>query len=785
MIFKTKIILFILLAFTSFAKGASNYVEQLYNFLNSFGSSQLDISNSIEVHNLSIEHQDLKLNFSEGNIFFFEPALLGTESLTIAAYFEGAGTFQFSPSNNMEREQLKRYTKLDSLSHSFKNCLFLFSPDFYYKYFDSMVHSSSSLSYESGSNYKSMIKSLIDESQNLYLFELLESINNPIDRSFLTTLINTDFLESYIYMYNPYSYEEVQFLKQFKENDKAFFGMINSYSQYSLDESYRSINGRNKDQLDITNYDIDATVNKNQDYTSTITLQSKILSGPARMVKFELSEMITIDSIIDENQNKVIVYDNNKNTGTEFDRARKIGVILNSSYNYGDTLSLTFFLSGKVGEKNSSETIIYAGTNWYPKYSCGERAIFDMTIRSDAGTHIIGSGNRLERRNSNDTLITKWRIIPAASSATFLISDLLKHRFEDKNEYEEEKIKPIDIYFSRKVHQKIAAYRESEQVGVDDSIYYQISEDIMNAIRVYKFYYNSTPNDVLAVTETIFKRNESIPETIMLGFDTWIRTDPFGNDKMYRSREVARQWWGVDIDYETYHDKWITDGLSLYSSLLYIQVEMKNKVFFDKLKEFEDEVYSARYYNTGTEAEVGPVALGQRVFYLGNSKDYESAQSKKSALIFHMLRNLMIDFSTMKDEKFTAMLREFYQRYRGKSVTTAHFQKIVEKYTGINMDWFFKQWVYGTDIPEYNFSYITELIPAEGYKISGNVISENVSDDFAMYVPLQIEFENGNKAVVRLLIDSKDYNFVLPNLPNRPKELIFNPLESVLARVKQ
>jgi len=306
----------------------------------------------------------------------------------------------------------------------------------------------------------------------------------------------------------------------------------------------------------------------------------------------------------------------------------------------------------------------------------------------------------------------------------------------------------------------------------------------MNAIRVYKYYYNSSPNDVLAVTETMFDYRESIPGTVMLGYDTWIRTDPFGNEKLYRAREVARQWWGVEIDYETYHDKWITDGLSLYSSLLYIQRVMKNKVFMEKIQEFKDAVYSAKHYITGIEAEVGPVALGHRTFYLGKSKTYESAYNKKSALIFHMLRNLMIDFSTMKDDKFTAMLQEFYQRYRGKNVTTAHFQQIVEKYTGIKMDWFFKQWVYGTDIPEYQFSYTTELIPAEGYKLSGNVITNNVSDDFIMYVPLQIEFENGNKAIVRLLIDSKDYNFVLPNLPNRPKELIFNPFESVLARVK-
>jgi hypothetical protein len=503
------------------------------------------------------------------------------------------------------------------------------------------------------------------------------------------------------------------------------------------------------------------------------------------MAIFSLSQSMSVDSLFDENRNKVMIYDKFTVTENEFDKSRKVGVIFNKNYIYGDTLNLVFYLSGSFDDENNTESILYAGTNWYPRYKESERAIYNMTIRSNVGTHIIGPGQRLEKKSSNDTLITKWRVIPAASNVTFLISDLLKYRIEDQDEFEEEKLNPLDIYYSRKVHQKIADYRSADLIGLEDSIQWQVTEDIMNAMRVYKYYFNSTPRNILATTETKQKINESIPGLILLGFETWIKTDPFGNDGMYRAREVARQWWGVDVGYETYHDKWITDGLSLYSSLLYIQRVMKNKVLMDKIQEFSDAIYSGKYFITGNDAEVGPVALGRRTSYLGSTQRYETAVQKKSALIIHMLRNLLIDFRTMNDEKFTAMLREFYQRYRGRNVSTAQFQQIVEKYTSIKMDWFFKQWIYGTDIPEYEFSYTTELVPTEGYKISGHVITKNVSDDFKMYVPLQIEFENGNKAIVRLLIDTNDYYFSLPNLPNSPKKLTFNPLESVLARVKQ
>lgn len=752
--------------------------------LSSIESIQLDSLNTVVIKDMSIEYHDIKLHLKEGNLIFVKPTYIESKNKILAAYFEGSGQVQYKPSNIMEREQLNRYTKFDSLNQPFSNILLLFSPYFYEQKFENLEKTKFVPNEITSANFKNSLDYLVRDSQNLFTLELLKSTINPIGDPFLSILINTDYSESFLYTYNPYLSEELKLFKSFTDDEKSFFGLINSYSQYSLDESYRSINGLNKSQFDITHYDIDASVNKEQDYISKVIVRAKVLSGPARIMFYDLSETVAIDSIKDDNLGKVYFYDKS-NTGTAFDRTRKVGVVLNSEYNYGDTLKLTFYLSGKVGEKDRIETIMYAGTNWYPRYNYSERAIYDMTLRSDEGTHIIGSGIRLERDKSDDTLITKWRVIPAANNVTFLISDLLKYRIEDQNKYEEEKLNPIDIYYSRKVHQRIADYREAEKVGIEDSIEYQISEDILNSIRVYKYYFNSAPKNILAVTETFYKRRESISNLIMLGFDTWIRTDPFGVDRMYRSHEVARQWWGVDVCNETYHDKWITDGLSLYSSLLYVQRMLKNKVFMEKVQEFQDAVYSGKHYVTGIEAEVGPIALGHRTSYLSNPKPDESAYQKKSALIFHMLRNLLLDFKTMSDERFTAMLREFYQRYRGKNVNTAQFQQIVEKYAGIKMDWFFKQWVYGTDIPEYDFSYVTELIPSEGYKISGHVITENVADDFKMYVPLQIEFENGNKAIVRLLIDSKDYSFSLPNLPNRPKTLILNPFESVLARIKQ
>ena len=49
------------------------------------------------------------------------------------------------------------------------------------------------------------------------------------------------------------------------------------------------------------------------------------------------------------------------------------------------------------------------------------------------------------------------------------------------------------------------------------------------------------------------------------------------------------------------------------------------------------------------------------------------------------------------------------------------------------MDWFFNEWVYGTEIPEYDFKY--SLNPGEGGKtvLKMSLTQSGVSDKFTMW----------------------------------------------------
>jgi aminopeptidase N len=146
-----------------------------------------------------------------------------------------------------------------------------------------------------------------------------------------------------------------------------------------------------------------------------------------------------------------------------------------------------------------------------------------------------------------------------------------------------------------------------------------------------------------------------------------------------------------------------------------------------------------------------------------------------------MLRNLMLDTRTMSEQRFMQMMHDYYMTYRGKRASTADFQHTVELAIGQPMDWFFNEWVDGTAVPTYTFSWATDHDSA-GVVAHLRVRQSDVPDGFKMYVPVLIKFAQG-EAMIRLLVRGDTTNATV-RLPAQPVSMELNPLESVLADVK-
>lgn len=269
-----------------------------------------------------------------------------------------------------------------------------------------------------------------------------------------------------------------------------------------------------------------------------------------------------------------------------------------------------------------------------------------------------------------------------------------------------------------------------------------------------------------------------------MGFPTWIQTDLRGIQTVFRAHEVAHQWWGVDVGYETYRDQWLSEAFAEYSGLLYVGKSEGQKMMLDLLKQYRKDIFSVRKYLFGDGKAASTIYLGYRASSTETEGDFGLVVYKKGAFVLHMLRHLLMDFETMNEDRFFGMLREFYATYKGQDATTQHFKVLAERYAEMDLTWFFDQWVYGSRLPEYEFSYTTGKGAGGDYNVHCQVKSKGVDSDFRMFVPVSIELESGQTIYRRILVDDLLVQRVITQLPGKPVRVRLNPFESVLAKVK-
>jgi aminopeptidase N len=88
---------------------------------------------------------------------------------------------------------------------------------------------------------------------------------------------------------------------------------------------------------------------------------------------------------------------------------------------------------------------------------------------------------------------------------------------------------------------------------------------------------------------------------------------------------------------------------------------------------------------------------------------YRSIVIYRGALVFNMLRQLI------GEQKFDAMMRDYYSKYKGKNASIDDFEALASKVAGRPLRFFFGQWVDSTGFP--SFGQITVWSTPEGFRV--------------------------------------------------------------------
>ncbi|HZM86964.1 MAG TPA: M1 family metallopeptidase [Blastocatellia bacterium] len=145
------------------------------------------------------------------------------------------------------------------------------------------------------------------------------------------------------------------------------------------------------------------------------------------------------------------------------------------------------------------------------------------------------------------------------------------------------------------------------------------------------------------------------------------------------AHEIAHQWFGNSVTEKDWDDVWLSEGFATYFTLLFTEHSQGHDAFVDGLKRSREQVFSLEKQSPALAVLHNNLSDMKNVL---NRLIYQ-----KGGWTLHMLRSLM------GTEKFWAGIRNYYQRYRDGSASTEDFRRVMEENSGLELSWFFRQWL--------------------------------------------------------------------------------------------
>ena len=740
---------------------------------------------AFSVNNFELKRDAGTFHLHSGTVCFVAPV----EGRVTGAVFVGEGNFILDPPPS-EKSMLKLHTKENEFSEKFEHLVLRFTDSTY----DDIKKGGSVVSGGCDAG-------LLKDSQHTMRHRLKHNLEARILEDVLSTEPGGLFV-AFIHG-KRYNGQELYTIDPGWGGDQVDFQTYDE-NKTGIWASFPLSGGRNTapvgKTIHIEHQQLDTTIEKNGNLTgkATTTFVSRITG--IRVVPFNLFRTLRVQSVTADGQPLSFIQED-KNDDADF------AVVLPKPLRVGEKYTITTAYGGKEAVFNEGGGNYYpvAREKWYPNSFFGDYVSYDMTFRIPKGMKIAATGELVSDNTEGGQNVTVWKSEIPQAVAGFQFGKM-----------KEEQIKLSSPAFV------VAAYANEEppdwathmqggtmgNLSTVSMMKGPLSE-AQFAIGLYTDYFAPLPFKRLAMTQqSACNYGQSWPELVWLPtcafYDSTVRHQ-LGLDwgdrgywKVVAPHEVAHQWWGQLVGFDSYRDQWMSEGFADFSASLFLQNaygKRSQKEFHDF---WEDERKSIIDKNAmGYRAiDVGPVTMGYR---LNNSKaGFNIARDliyPKGAYILHMVRMMMWDRQT-GDQRFKETMQDFVKTYTGKAATTEEFKAMIEKHMtremdmagDQKMDWFFDEYVYGIALPLEKLDYSTFEMDASGDVVLAFKITQSgVSDNFRMLVPIYLELANGNTVLLgRAKITgntSVERKVPLKGVKEKPRRAIMNYYNDVLASV--
>jgi aminopeptidase N len=232
------------------------------------------------------------------------------------------------------------------------------------------------------------------------------------------------------------------------------------------------------------------------------------------------------------------------------------------------------------------------------------------------------------------------------------------------------------------------------------------------------------------------------------------------NNYRLLANTIVRQWWSSMVSPATLNDAWITNGMSRYGELMYVE-DVAGKQNLEQA--ITDVSAGALAYDTIPLTAAGRLQA--------SSPQFQAMTLDKGGLVFHMLRY------EIGDDAFKKTLQTVLTTHKDASISTREFQKIAEGSSQQNLVPFFAQWLDGTGAPQFTNKYtVYRLGNGTGFRTIGEVDQD--LDLFRMPVTLQVQTE-GKTETKQVEVSGSNSQYVIDTF-GLPRKIMIDPNNELL-----
>jgi hypothetical protein len=761
-------------------------------------------SEAVTVSNFTLKRDAGTFHLHSGMVCFVTPV----QGKVTGAVFVGEGNFVLDPPLESERQSLKLLTKENEFSESFSQAVLRFTDSTY----DEIKKGGSPVP-------PGCDMGLLKDSQNTTRHKLKDNLEARIFEDVLSSdpgglfvafIHGKRYNGKELFVIDPHSSSDQVELMTY---DESKFGV---WMGYSLSRSDKSVS---RNRIHVQHQQLDTTIEKSGNLTGKASTEFVSLVDGLHVVPLELFHTLRVDSVAGDGGVHLPFIQEDKHDDADF------AVILPKPLAAGEKYTVTVAYSGKDAVTNEGGGNYYpvARSSWFPNNpsgGLGEYTAYDMIFHIPKGMRIVATGEMVSETNDGGQNLTVWKSGPQTvagfnfgrfkveevklTKPEYLVQSWANETPPNWVQGLQHPISP-EQESSASRHVEVSPQREALGTMSTAEMNKRALAEAQLAVQLYTDYFGPSSFKRLAVTQqTACSFGQSWPALVWLPtcyfFDTTVRHS-LGMDwgdrgywNVVTPHEVAHQWWGHTVGFNSYRDQWMSEGFADFSASLYLQtVYAKEPKRYFTFWNDEREILTERNKEGYRAIDAGPLTMGYR---LSNTRTGFDTTRRliypKGAYILQMMRMMMWNRKT-GDQSFKAAMQDFVKTYSGKAATTEDFKAMMEKHMTQEMDlegnhrldWFFNEYVYGTALPTYKIAYTFDKDPSGDVVFGFKVTQSGVDDKFRMLVPIYLEFADGHTQQLgraRLIGNTTiEQKVPMKGVKDAPKRALLNYNADVLA----